>query len=272
VHDHISFSAFMGDERVADLPAFTEAVQSEFNPDNSATMVITYFSQKPAETTIGSLMAEALCLTAPHHIPHLDIGYVVSWERNHWVGSTCKDPTLHHEFTRDVVRPPGQTIFEDRGEWVDQFEPKWLELDESESRVSQELIEELRADEISARRLLVEAATDPRGMDNAQISAIEHYLQRDTVLGAVKTWLVNGWNLDNLVQLTKYTRNPFVGTAVGMTMAGDGFLPYAGVVAKLTVRTPENWAVKEALEQQDPERLGMLMSYVNVGKEEYLLP
>jgi len=271
VDDRIQFSATMGDDRIMELPVYAAAVQRQFNPSDDKALVVTYFAPKAEDATITTLLAEALCLTSATHIPYVDLAYVVDWEENSWVGSSCGSGTPHHEFGHDIVRPPGQTIFEDLTGWVEQFEPKWVELSPEEDQEVQTIEAYLARGDREAREYLVAAATDPRGMDLAQIVAIEKYIVSGNVLDVAKTWLANGWNVDNLVQLSAHVRSPYAGNAVGMTLLGDGFLPYAGVVAKLTVPTPDTYAIRDTLLDQDDQRVQFLMELLNRDKERYVL-
>lgn len=263
----VQFTAFVDKEGMDDLVGFCHATQHRFNLDNEMAMILTYCVGKQHD--LGTL---AKILASPKLVEHVDMAFVVDWDERSWVGATCLPGEPDHTFTREVYPTPGQTIYETKEAWIEQFRPVPNELELDEEMAAEHLAHQMREDDSYARRLMSEWATDPRGIDGIQVRTLDYYATEREAYQMTGSWMANGWNLDNLVQLTNASRNSWAKLAAGMTMAADGFLPYAAVVAHLLPKNnPVINALAHVMHSGTADQLTAMIAQLQGEKEEFRL-
>jgi len=246
-------------------------LRQTYDPLHQHTMAVVWCAPNERQRSISGALITAAITSAPFAIPDLDTAILVDWAEGTWVSSGCEPGSDAHPFSRDVDRPPGQRIYDDQIQWMEQFRPVWLELDVAEDNQAQGIVTRMAAENEWARRFVVEVATDPRGVESAVIAALSENTSESNYTSLAGLWLANGWNVDNLVDISARTRNPYLATAIALTMAADGFLRYAEIVTRLSLPTPDTEPVRGVMLSDDVNLIEVLVGAMHEYKEQCVL-
>ncbi len=253
------------------LPEFVSQVRSSMGGEG--TLVLTYCLPGKRDGTVADLVLEAIrckqILDAPRSVDGLEVSFVVNWEAHEYISSACQHPGsgLGHPIEGTPYTLPGMTIYETEREWRASMADREDIIPTPDLLARAEVLMTNLANH--PREMLTELATDPRGLDDAGVLALSRYITRTRDLEVGRTWLANGWNIDNLSRLVRCTSSHSVRSAVALTMAGDGFMAHAKVVSEQIPRGTGFDSAKTILETPDPHALHEVVEMIHEGVEEY---
>lgn len=259
---HITWASGMDLDYLRELARITTGIRDFYDPERKQTLTVVYFLPLPEADNRRSkvrLLMEALTegnkvWHAPETCPDVDLSVMVSWEGKSYLTSACleHEPLPEgHPIEGEVLTLPGMTVHPDRTTWE-----RACEVTREDIVPTPDVL--ARAEAVSTnlgnhpREMLAELATDPRGLDDAGALALARYIKVGNATEVARSWLANGWSVDNLMRLVRTTSVVPVRTAVATTMAADGYLGYAMSVAR-SIPSPQRSAFLERiLEDSDP--------------------
>jgi len=249
---HITWSSVVDPDYLRELPQITTGIRNALDPLREQKLYLIYTLPLKkgvplASTTRRSALRQTMAMAqdggmvyhAPEHCPDLDLSIMVGWDMGSFLTSACTDdnpdddclPGEGHPITGDLYTLPGVTVYADRESWERAFEVGREDIVPTPDVLARMEVVMTNLGN-HPREMLAELATDPRGLDDAGALALTRYIKGTNADDVARSWLANGWSIDNLMRLVRCTSSVPARSAVATTLACDGYLAYARSVGR----------------------------------------